>query len=81
MLGGISMWQLLIVLAIIIMIFGTKKLRNAGGDLGAAMRNFKKQVKDSEDEAKTDAAQLKQQTVADDADFSSAEPVETGKSV
>ncbi len=34
MLGGISIWQLLIVLGIIILIFGTKKLRNLGGDLG-----------------------------------------------
>lgn len=81
MLGGISMWQLLIVLAIIIMIFGTKKLRNAGGDLGAAMRNFKKQVKDSEDEAKADAAQLKQQGEAEDAGFSGAKQPETGKTV
>ena len=42
MLGGISIWQLLIVLAIIIMIFGTKKLKNIGGDLGGAIKGFKK---------------------------------------
>lgn len=41
MLGGISIWQLLIVLGIIILIFGTKKLRNMGDDLGGAMKGFK----------------------------------------
>ena len=38
---GISIWQLLIVLVIVLLLFGTKKLRNAGGDLGSAIRNFK----------------------------------------
>jgi sec-independent protein translocase protein TatA len=41
MLGGISIWQLVIILAIVIVIFGTKKLRNLGGDLGGAIKNFK----------------------------------------
>ncbi len=41
MLSGISIWQLLIILAIVIMIFGTKKLRGLGGDLGGAIKNFK----------------------------------------
>lgn len=39
--GGISVWQLLIVLAIVVMVFGTKKLRNMGGDLGSAIKGFK----------------------------------------
>ena len=43
---GISPWQLLIVLLIIVLIFGTKKLRNIGGDLGSAVKNFKKSIKD-----------------------------------
>ncbi len=48
---GISPWQLLIVLLIIVLIFGTKKLRNIGGDIGSAVKNFKKSVKeDSEPE-------------------------------
>ena len=42
--GGISIWQLLIILAIIILLFGTKKLRNIGTDLGNAVRGFKKAV-------------------------------------
>jgi sec-independent protein translocase protein TatA len=45
---GISITQLLIVLAIIILIFGTKKLRNMGGDLGGALKNFKSAMKDDE---------------------------------
>ena len=48
MLGGISIWQLLIVLGIIILIFGTKKLRNIGGDLGNAVKGFKKAVSDED---------------------------------
>jgi sec-independent protein translocase protein TatA len=47
-LGGISVWQLLIVLAIVVLIFGTKKLRNMGGDLGSAISNFRKSMKDGE---------------------------------
>ena len=52
--GGISIWSLLLVLAIVILLFGTKKLRNVGGDLGGAIRSFKKSVKD-EEVTKTDA--------------------------
>jgi sec-independent protein translocase protein TatA len=40
-LGGISVWQLLILLLIIVMVFGTKKLRNMGSDLGAAVKGFR----------------------------------------
>jgi len=49
---GISIWQLLIVLGIVILLFGTKKLRNIGGDLGGAIRGFKKSM--SEDDPKKD---------------------------
>jgi len=52
--GGISIWSLLLILAIVILLFGTKKLRNVGGDLGGAIRSFKKSVKDEEG-AKDDA--------------------------
>ncbi len=44
--GGISIWSLLLILGIVILLFGTKKLRNVGGDLGSAIKNFKKSVKD-----------------------------------
>ena len=44
--GGIGIWQLLIVLVIVLLLFGTKKLRNMGGDLGSAIKGFKKAVKE-----------------------------------
>ena len=49
-LGGISVWQLLIVLAIVVMLFGTKRLRTLGSDLGSAVKGFRKSM--TEDEAK-----------------------------
>jgi len=45
-LGGISIWQLVIVLAIILLLFGSKKLRNIGGDLGNAVKGFKSAMKE-----------------------------------
>jgi len=51
-LGGISIWQLLIVLAIVILLFGTKKLKNIGSDLGGAVKGFKGAMKDAQDAAK-----------------------------
>ncbi len=47
---GIGWVQLLIVLVIVIVIFGTKKLRNMGGDIGGAIKNFKKAVKEEDTE-------------------------------
>ena len=53
--GGISIWQLLIILLIVVLLFGTKKLRNMGGDLGSAIKNFRQSVKNPEgDEEGTD---------------------------
>jgi sec-independent protein translocase protein TatA len=45
-LGGISIWQLLIVLVIVLLLFGTKKLRNLGSDLGGAVKGFRSSMKD-----------------------------------
>ena len=56
--GGISIWQLLIILAIVIMIFGTKKLKSLGTDLGSAVKGFRASVTDkSEDKDGEDNAQ------------------------
>ena len=58
--GGISIWQLLIILAIVIMLFGTKRLRTLGSDLGSAVKGFRKSMTDDEaaaanaDESATD---------------------------
>jgi sec-independent protein translocase protein TatA len=69
-LGGISIWQLLIVLAIIILIFGTKKFKNIGGDLGGAVKGFKKAM--SEDADKKEEDDDKKQLKQEDADFTEA---------
>lgn len=59
--SGIGIWQLVIILVIVIMLFGTKRLRNIGTDLGSAIKGFKKSVSDDEAskseeaEAKSDA--------------------------
>lgn len=47
--GGISIWQLLIIAVIVILLFGTKKLRGIGGDLGGAVKGFKKAMSEEED--------------------------------
>ncbi|MBI3774497.1 MAG: twin-arginine translocase TatA/TatE family subunit [Gammaproteobacteria bacterium] len=49
---GFSIWQLVIILAIVMLLFGTKKLSNIGGDIGSAIKNFKKSMHDGEEEGK-----------------------------
>jgi sec-independent protein translocase protein TatA len=49
--GGLSIWHWLIVLLVVVLIFGTKKLRNIGQDLGGAVKGFKEGMKGAEDEA------------------------------
>jgi sec-independent protein translocase protein TatA len=49
--GSMSIWHWLIVAVVVIAIFGTRKLRNAGGDLGAAVRNFKTAMREGEADA------------------------------
>ena len=44
--GGISIWQLLIILAVVLLIFGSGKLKSLGSDLGASLKGFKKAVKE-----------------------------------
>lgn len=60
--GGIGIWQLLIVLVIIVLLFGSKKLRGLGGDLGSAMRGFKKELNSDKekDEKDGDSVEHKQ---------------------
>ena len=59
--GGISIWQLLIILLIVILIFGAKKIRNLGSDLGSAIKNFKQAVKEGE-EGEEEGGQAENQT-------------------
>jgi sec-independent protein translocase protein TatA len=62
--GGISIWQLLIILAIVALLFGTKKLRGIGSDLGGAVKGFKKALnnddKNDDDNTDTEAAKKKE---------------------
>jgi len=60
---GISIWQVGIILLIVILVFGTKKLRNIGGDLGGALKGFKKAMSDDEPSS----------TQQNDADFDAVE--------
>ncbi|KAA6210144.1 Sec-independent protein translocase subunit TatA [Avibacterium paragallinarum] len=69
-LGGVSIWQLLIVLLIVLVFFGTKKLRNVGSDLGTAVKGFKNAMKDDETPAEPkkiadEAQQAKTESVKD----------------
>jgi sec-independent protein translocase protein TatA len=59
--GGLSIWHWLIVLLVVVLIFGTKKLRNIGQDLGGAVKGFKEGMKSSEPETPPSSAESPQQ--------------------
>ena len=63
--GGISIWQLVIILAIVLLLFGTKRLRNLGGDVGGAIKGFKKAMND--DDAKDTQAEKDEGLATSDA--------------
>ena len=50
--GGISIWQLLIILVVVLLIFGSGKLKSIGSDLGSSLKGFKKAIKDEDSEEK-----------------------------
>ncbi|MAV24392.1 MAG: twin-arginine translocase TatA/TatE family subunit [Gammaproteobacteria bacterium TMED278] len=52
--GGISIWQLLIILLVVVLIFGSGKLKSLGSDLGSSIKGFKKSVKDEDSKEKED---------------------------
>lgn len=52
--GSFSIWHWLIVLAVVLLVFGTKKLRNIGGDLGGAVKGFKEAMKDEQNKPATE---------------------------
>ena len=58
--GGLSIWHWLIVLLVVVLIFGTKKLRNIGQDLGGAVKGFKEGMKTPEDAAASAASDAQQ---------------------
>lgn len=71
-LGGISIWQLLIILAIVVLLFGTKKLKNIGSDLGGAVKGFKDSLDGEDDKAKN----IEQKEADDEANSAQAEQSE-----
>lgn len=66
-LGGINLWQLLIILLIVVVIFGTKRLRSIGGDLGGAVKGFRKAMGDADED---DNDNQREQLNQPDAEFS-----------
>jgi len=66
MFGGISIWQLLIVFVIVILIFGTKKLRNLGGDLGGAVKGFKNAINEDPKKEDEEKDKLQQASLSND---------------
>lgn len=56
-LGGLHIWHLLILLVIVVLVFGTKKLKTIGGDLGGALKSFRRAM-ENEDDKKDDARRI-----------------------
>lgn len=73
---GISVWQLLIILAIVVLLFGTKRLKSIGSDLGGAIKGFKKAVDDDQNETKKDA-DFEQNQQMENKEKSSATPTQS----
>lgn len=66
MLQNISVTQLVILLAIVLLVFGTKRLRNLGGDLGTAIRGFRKGMSEEDEEKLGDPEQLSDSSEVDE---------------
>lgn len=62
---GISVWQLLIILAIVLVLFGAKRLKNVGSDLGGAIKGFKQSMREGEEEAGKQSLEDKEGHVID----------------
>jgi sec-independent protein translocase protein TatA len=57
--GSFSIWHWLVVLVIVVLVFGTKKLRNLGGDVGGAVKGFKDGMKGAEEEESSSSSSQK----------------------
>ena len=55
--GGISFWQIIIILVVILVLFGGKKIRTMGSDLGEGLKGFKKALKDEDADKKSESKQ------------------------
>jgi len=79
--GGIGIGPLLLILAIIILLFGTKKLKNVGGDLGSAIKGFKKAMNNDAEKNETGAndAQSAHQIKVDEGENVTSATDKTGR--
>ena len=73
--GNLGIWQLLIILVIVLLLFGTKRLRNIGSDLGNAVKGFKNSVTEGEKEQDKDKAKIEKK----EGEVIDAEPVKSEK--
>ncbi|MEY8201247.1 MAG: twin-arginine translocase TatA/TatE family subunit [Colwellia sp.] len=76
--GGIGIWQLVIVAVIVVLLFGTKKLRNLGGDLGSAVKGFKSAI--GEEKEEKNSAEKTSDTLADSSKSATEEVIKTKES-
>ena len=74
--SGISVWQLLIVLLIVVLIFGTKRIKNIGGDLGGAIKSFRKGMTEA-DKAGDEISEIEQEFTAASSEDASEESTNT----
>jgi sec-independent protein translocase protein TatA len=63
--GGIGAWQLLILLLIVVLVFGTKRIRNIGSDLGGAIKGFRKGMEEDPEADKTEQISKQESTSAE----------------
>jgi len=77
-LGGISIWQLLIILVIVMLVFGTKRLTNLGSDLGSAIKGFRSSMREAEEEENKPESKPTEQITRQDSSVIDSE-VKTGQ--
>ena len=74
--SGISIWQLLIVLLIVVLVFGTRRLKNLGGDLGGAIKSFRKGMTEAE-KAETELSNIGEELSTSDEEEPSSNDEDT----
>ena len=78
--GGIGIWQLVIILVIILLVFGTKKLKNLGSDLGGAIKGFKSAMDEGDKGENTTQAKISEKDEGDTFDVKAEKVEEESKS-
>lgn len=78
--GGIGIWQLIIILVIILLVFGTKKLKNLGSDLGGAIKGFKTAMDEEPKDKDSGQAQISEKDEGDTFDVKAEKVEENNKS-